>query len=90
MLIEPRPFGFAAGITAALVSALCAAFIAVAPGAAMTMFGLVIHADLSSLARDVTLTAYLAGIVFWGLGAGLVFGFAGWLYDRFVASAPAR
>jgi uncharacterized membrane protein (DUF4010 family) len=90
MLVEPRSFGYAAGITAALVSALCAAFIAVAPAPAMTLFGLVVHADLTSLARDVTLTAFLAGILFWGLGAGLVFGFAAWLYDQFVAPAPGR
>ena len=88
MFIQPKSIGLAAGITAAVISALCATFIVVSPAAAGRFFSLVVHTDLSSLVqRDVTLAGFLAGILFWGLAAGLVFGFAAWLYDRFAAPA---
>lgn len=29
-----------------------------------------------------------SGILFWGLGTGLVFAFAGWLYNRLSAGTP--
>ena len=92
MRIQPAPLGFAAGITAALVSTLCAAFLAIAPGTATTLVGLAVHQDLSgfALTPEVTWTSYFTGILFWGLGTGLIFGFAAWLYDRLISPVPQR
>ena len=88
MRIQPRPFGYAAGITGALLSTVCAALLAVAPSATIRILGLAVHADLSWLAPRVTWAGYFVGLLFWGLGTGLVFGFAPWLYDRLIRSAP--
>ena len=89
MRLEPRAFGLAAGITAALLYAVCALYVAVNPGGATALFGFVMHMDLTSLARPLTVASFCGGLVFWGLLVGLTFGFAAWLYDR-LAHAPAR
>ncbi|MEQ1854906.1 MAG: DUF5676 family membrane protein [Longimicrobiales bacterium] len=88
MRIQPRYLFYAAGITAALVSTVCAALLAVAPSATIRILGLAVHEDLGWLAPRVTWASYFAGLLFWGLGTGLVFGFAGWLYDRLARSSP--
>jgi len=89
MGIQPRPVGYAAGITAALLSTVCAVVLALAPSATIRILGLAVHEDLTWLAPHVTWGGYFTGLVFWGLGTGLVFGFAAWLYDRLIGSAPA-
>ena len=92
MRIQPGALGFAAGITAALVSTICAAFLAVAPEPAITLIGLAVHQDLSgfTFTPDVTWASYFTALLFWGLGTGLIFGFAAWLYDRLISPAPER
>ena len=82
MRIEPKAFGYAAGVTAALLSTVCAAFVALAPATAATLFGFVVHMDVSSLEPRVTWTAFLTGLLFWSVFVGLAFAFAAWLYDR--------
>jgi hypothetical protein len=84
MRIDPKAIGVAAGITAALITALCAAFVAVAPATAIAFLGLVIHMDLAGMASRVTWPAFFTGLLFWSLFAGLIFGFAAWLYDRLI------
>ena len=89
MWIDAKAFGLAAGITAALLTTLCAAFVAGAPAAAISFLGLVIHMDLAGMASRVTWPAFFAGLLFWSLFAGLIFGFAAWLYDRLIARPVA-
>ena len=55
MRIDPRAFGSAAGLTAALLFLVCAVFVAVAPHATTAFFGTLIHADLSAVARPLSL-----------------------------------
>jgi len=88
MKLNPRAFGLAAGLTAAALSGVCALFVALAPHTAMVLLSDVVHADLTSLARNVTVGNFFGGILFWGIGTGLVFAFAGWLYNRLVTSSP--
>ena len=90
MKLETRAFGLAAGITGALLFALCALYVAVNPGGATTLFGFVMHMDLTGLARPLTFVSFLGGLVFWGLGVGLMFASAAWLYNRLAQEAPAR
>lgn len=87
MRIDSRAFGYAAGITAAVLYTLCAAFVAIAPRATTAFFGLVMHMDLSSVTRPLTWTAFICGLLFWAIGTGLTFAFAAWLYDRFATGA---
>jgi hypothetical protein len=88
MKLDPRAFGLAAGLTAAALSAVCALFVAFAPDTAMAFFSDVVHADLTSLPRKVTVDNFVTGVLFWGIGTGLVFAFAGWLYNRLITSSP--
>lgn len=92
MTLNPRAFGIAAGFTAAALSGVCALIVALAPHAAMALLSDAVHTDLTSLARNVTVGNFFGGILFWGIGTGLVFAFAGWLYNRLTTSstgAPA-
>ena len=88
MPIRPIPLGVAGGLTAALVSTVCAAFLAISPRTATTLLGLAVHHDLSGLALvpEVTWASYLTALFFWGIGTGVVIGFAAVLYDRMSAA----
>ncbi len=88
MKLNPSAFGLAAGLTAAALSGVCALFVALAPHTAMALLSNVVHADLTSLARNVTVGNFFGGILFWGIGTGLLFAFAGWLYNRLSATTP--
>lgn len=88
MKLNPRAFGLAAGLTAAALSGVCALFVALAPHTAVALLSNVIHTDLTSLAPNVTVGNFFGGILFWAVGTGLVFAFAGWLYNRLSTSAP--
>ena len=85
MKLDPKAFGVAAGVAAAVVSAACALIVAVAPEFATNLFGNVVHLDLAPLARKVTWGNTFGGLLFWGLGAGVVFAFAAWVYNRVTA-----
>ncbi len=82
MKLDSRAFGIAAGAAAAVVSAACALIVVVAPEFATNLFGNVVHLDLTSLARRVTWGNALGGVVFWGVGIGLVFAFGAWVHNR--------
>ncbi|MSR07252.1 MAG: hypothetical protein EXR93_09335 [Gemmatimonadetes bacterium] len=82
MQLDARGFGIAAGTTAAALSAVCWAVIAVAPRAATQLFGMMIHVDLGNLLRAATVPSFVVGVVCWGVGTGLVFGFGAWVYNR--------
>lgn len=88
MKLNPRAFGLAAGLTAAAISGVCALVVALAPHTAMALLSDVVHTDLTSLARNVTVGNFFGGIVFWGIGTGLVFAIAGWLYNRLSTTTP--
>lgn len=88
MRLEPRAFGLAAGATAAVLFILCAAAVAVAPGSTTSLAGFLVHMDLSGMARSLTVTNFVGGLVIWTLGTGLTFALAGWLYNRFSREGP--
>ena len=86
MKVDTKAFGIAAGVAAAVVSAACALFVAVAPEFATSLFSNVVHLDLTPLVRKVTWGNAFGGLLFWGLGAGVVFAFGAWLYNRVTGS----
>jgi len=90
MPIRPEALAFASGLSAALVSSICALFLVIAPSTATTLIGLAIHQDLSGLTPQVTWSSFLTGLLFWGLGVGLTVWFAGRLYSRIVTRAQSR
>jgi hypothetical protein len=82
MKVDIRALAIAAGVVAAVVSAACALIVAVAPEFATSLFSNVVHLDLTPLARKVTWGNAVGGLLFWGLGMGVVFAFGAWLYNR--------
>ena len=72
------------GVT--LVSAasyiVCAAFVAVAPGATSRFFGWVMHVDLSNHSRHITRASFFGGMVCYGLVMGVLAWASAWAYNR--------
>lgn len=90
MRLDTKAFAIAAGIVAAVLFTLCAAFVAIAPGTATALFGAVLHLDLSTLARRVTLGSFVGGLVFWTIGTAVVFGAAAAIYNRLAGAAATK
>lgn len=90
--LDARAFGLAAGIVAAALFTLCASAVAIAPAWSIAVAGTLIHLDLSSLARTITWGSFVAGLITWTVGTGLVFAAAGGLYNRFrhASAIPVR
>ena len=84
MKLNAGPFGAAAGIAAAALFVLCAAFVAIAPGTATAVFSNVLHLDLTNLVRPLSLGSFFGGLLFWGLGTALVFAVAARIYNALV------
>ena len=83
MRIDARAFGLAAGVMSAGLFVLCAAAVALAPEWTTRVASTLVHVDLSGLARTLTWSSFLAGLVCWTLGTALVFAAVGALYNRF-------
>jgi hypothetical protein len=66
---------------------VCAAFVAVAPGASSQFFGWVMHMDLSSLARPITWGSFFGGMICYSLVLGGLAWASAWAYNRLVAGA---
>lgn len=85
--LDSRAFALAAGTVAAAISAICAAALAIAPGATRTLGGYLIHSDLSSVPPTVTWGSFVVSVVGWGLIAGITFFAAAGLYNRVSGTA---
>jgi hypothetical protein len=95
MRLNTRAFAIAAGATAAVLFTICALAVAIAPGPTTAFFGYLVHADLSTLPRTLTVASFIAGLIGWTVGTALSFGFAATIYNRLigvgsVAQAPGR
>ena len=89
MRIHARAFGLAAGLTAAVLFALCATAVAVAPGSSTSLASYLIHMDLSGMTRSMSLGSFVGGLLLWTVGTGLTFSFVAWLYNRLAGDRPA-
>lgn len=87
--INVRAFGTAAGFIAGAALIICSLAVAIAPEATTNFAGYVVHVDLSGFSRTLNWGSFFAGLFFWTLGTGLVFGAAGSLYNRFSGHAPS-
>lgn len=84
--LDARAFGYSAGLIAAGLFVLCAVAVWLAPAATTALFGVLIHADLSAIARTLTLGSFCAGLIAWTLGTGLTFGLLAGAYNRLARS----
>ena len=82
MKLHVWPLAGAVGIVTAVLFAICAFFVAIAPEATMAFFSYLLHVDLTGLARPITWAGFFAGVLGVGLGMALAAGVAAWLYNR--------
>ena len=80
--LDPSALAFASGLVTALVWTLCTLAFALAPGAAASFSSQLFHLDVTGLVQPITWGGYLMGLICWSLGAGLVVGATGALYNR--------
>jgi hypothetical protein len=90
MKLDTRAFAIAAGIAAALLFALCAAAVAIAPGPTTAFFGYIVHLDMSGMRRELTVASFIVGLIAWTLGTALTFGFAAMIYNRLIGAAAVK
>lgn len=86
MRIDPRAFGLSAGAVAALLFTLCGVGVWLAPQATTALFGMLVHADLSSIVRTLTLSSFVAGLVCWTIGTAITFAAVAGVYNRLSSS----
>ena len=89
MRIHARAFGLAAGVTAAILFALCATAVAVAPASTTSLASVLIHMDLSGMTRSMSWGSFAGGLVLWTVGTGLTFSLVAWLYNRLAGDRSA-
>jgi small-conductance mechanosensitive channel len=87
MRLNTRALGFAAGIVAAATFVVCGLMVAIAPGATSSFFGWVFHIDLSSLARPISVTSFVGGLIVYSIFVGVFVAAAGWMYNRLTATS---
>ena len=88
-MINSRALATSAGIVVATTFAICGAFVAFAPGAVSSFFGWVLHIDLSTMTRSVSLANYAGGLVLFGGFVWVVVALVSILYNRFTEPSPA-
>lgn len=63
MRLDPRAFGAAAGLVAAVLFIICAWAVAIAPEATTSAASYLIHMDLSEMSRTLTFGNFVGGLV---------------------------
>lgn len=85
MEINTQKFALAAAETAAILYVACAAFVAIAPELAMTLLGWLAHVtNTEALARSVTMTGVVYGLIQVVIYMYVSVMLFAWLYNRAV------
>ncbi len=82
MKLDIRAFAFAIGGVTAAVFAICAFFIAVAPGSTAAFFSFLLHVDLTGIARPISWGSFFGGLIGTGLVAALFAAAVAGFYNR--------
>ena len=77
-----RALTITGAVVAAVAYAVCAAFVALAPGPATGLGSDIVHVNLSGAGRAVTWGGALRGGLFFTAFVALVCAASGWLYNR--------
>ena len=85
MGINTRALACASGLVAAATFVICGLFVAVAPGTTSAFFGWVFHIDLSGMARSISVSSFIGGLVVFSVFVAACVGTAAWLYNRFTS-----
>lgn len=87
MRINTRAIGIASGMIAAAWFVVCGLLVAIAPGATSTFLGWVLHIDLSSLARPISVSSFIGGLILFSVFVGICVAGTAWLYNRLTAQS---
>ena len=82
MKLNIKAFAAAIGTVTAILFAVCAFFIAVAPEPTMAFFGYLLHVDLGGIARPISWGGFFAGLIATGLGTAFLGAAIAALYNR--------
>jgi hypothetical protein len=89
MQLKAPALGLAAAIITAVGFGICGLFFAVAPGPASAFVSWVLHVDVTTMTRPVSVPNLLGGIVLFSAYVGLFVGLTAALYNRFTSSRRA-
>jgi len=81
-MINSRALGTSAGLIAAITFVICGVLVALAPGTTSAFFGWVLHIDLSSMARPISVASFIGGLILFSAFVGLCVGLTSALYNR--------
>ena len=90
MRLDIRALAVAAGGAAAIGFAICALFVAIAPGATSAFFGYLLHLDLTSIARPLTWGSFVGGLVAIASAAAIFVALVGSTYNRLARGGSVR
>jgi hypothetical protein len=82
MTLNPKVFALAAGLATAVLYAVCALVVAIAPGPSTAFVSYITHLDLAGLARPISGGGFLVGLLTFSVYAAIGFGLAAWFYNR--------
>ncbi len=88
-MINSRALATSAGIVVGTTFAVCGAFVAYAPGAVTSLLGWILHIDVSTMARPISVTSYVGGLVVFAAFVWFVVAGVSALYNRFTKPSPA-
>jgi len=90
MRINSRALGIASGMIAAATFIACGLMVAIAPGATSSFFGWVLHIDLSSLSRPISVSNFIGGLLLFSVFVGICVAAVGWMYNRLTAPSQFK
>lgn len=85
MRLDAKLFGLSAGVIAAVTFVLCGAIAAAIPGTLQVVLSYVLHADLTGMARPITLASFFVGLGVFSVFIGLCVHFAASLYNTLLS-----
>lgn len=81
MKIDTKFLGYATALVVAAGFTICSLIVAIAPGALSAFVSYALHIDITGIARPITFASYLVGIVFTGVGSGVLAAAVAGLYN---------
>jgi hypothetical protein len=89
MKLDANKLALSFGGATAILWTLCSLFVALVPGAMMSMTGHMLHTDVSGFAWIMTGTGFLVGLICWTAWAMAAGWLIGWLYSLLGGAASS-
>lgn len=90
MSVNVKALTTASAIVAAVSYSICALLVAVAPQGMATLGSYILHMNLESIWRSVTLQSGIIGGVLFTLIVAVLISLTGWIYNRLSADRDAE